>query len=44
MVRGADKVLRIIREAIHEGLVSLILQYIGPKKMVNDMNGVVLPI
>ena len=43
MVWGADKVLRVIREAIHEGLVSLILQYIGPKEVINDMNGVVLP-
>ena len=43
MIRGADEVLGVIREAIDEGLVTLILQYIGTKEMVNDMNGAVLP-
>lgn len=36
--------LSVIRKPIHEGLVSFILQYVGTKEMVNDMNDVVLPI
>ena len=36
--------LRVIRKPIHEGLVSLILQYVGTKEMENDVNDVVLPI
>ena len=44
MVGGADEVLRVVGKAIHEGLISLILQYIGTKEMVNDMNSVVLPV
>jgi len=42
MIWGADKVMCLIREAIHEGLVSFILQYIGTKEMINDMDSAVL--
>ena len=41
MIRGADKVLGVIGKAIHEGLISLILQYIETKEMVNGMNDVI---
>jgi hypothetical protein len=44
MIRRADKVLGVIAKAIHEGLIALILQYVGTKEMVNDMNDVVLPV
>ncbi len=44
MIRGADKVLGVIGKAIHEGLIALILQYIGTKEMVNDMNDVIIPV
>jgi hypothetical protein len=44
MIGGANKVLCVVWKAIHEGLVSLILQYIGTKEMVNNMNDVILPI
>jgi hypothetical protein len=43
MIRRADKVLRVIAKAIHEGLIALILQYVGTKEMVNNMNDLVLP-
>jgi hypothetical protein len=44
VIRGADKVLGVIGKAIHEGLIALILQYIGTKEMVNDMNDVIVPV
>ena len=44
MIWGADKVLGVVGKAIHEGLISFILQYIGTKEMVNDVNSVVVPV
>ena len=44
MVGRGDKVLGVISKAIHEGLIALILQYIGTKEMVNDMNDIVPPV
>ena len=36
--------LGVVGKAIHEGLISFILQYIGTKEMVNDVNSVVVPV
>jgi hypothetical protein len=44
MIRGADKVLGVIGKATHEVPISLILQYIGAKEMVNDLNGIISPV
>jgi hypothetical protein len=44
MIRGADKVLGVVGKTIHEGLISLIFQYIGTKEMVNDMNSATIPV
>ena len=44
MIKGTDNVLRIIREPAHKRLIPLILQYTSAKKVINDVDDIILSV